>query len=167
MLPVLLCPHYKWLWVSSFLQLFLILFIQYSHIFRSVLMLGPPTVQDIMQFVLLLPFLVSLLQQNQKYINWFKWTVIYIKHLNYFLGLAYIVKMLVFLVRSGNTPSYTTTFLKGSYDVAKKNSIWCIWCNAMCLCGLRLKKVVSTANFHILYIIVAPLSSAFLKCEHF
>ncbi len=30
--------------------------------------------------------------------------------------------------------------LKGSYDVAKKNIIWCIWCNAMCLCGLRLKK---------------------------
>ncbi len=78
-----------------------------------------------------------------------------------------MVKMLVFLVRSGNTPSYTTTFLKGSHDVAKKNIILCIWCNAMCLWGLRLKKVVSTANFHILYIIVAPLSSAFLKCEHF
>ncbi len=27
--------------------------------------------------------------------------------------------------------------LKGSYDVAKKNIILCIWCNAMCLCGLR------------------------------
>ncbi len=25
--------------------------------------------------------------------------------------------------------------LKGSYDVAKKNIIWCIWCNAMCLCS--------------------------------
>ncbi len=29
--------------------------------------------------------------------------------------------------------------LKRSYDVAKKNIIVCIWCNAMCLCGLRLK----------------------------
>ncbi len=30
--------------------------------------------------------------------------------------------------------------LKGSYDVAKKNIILCIWCNAMCLCGLKFKK---------------------------
>ncbi len=30
--------------------------------------------------------------------------------------------------------------LKGSYDVAKNNIILCIWCNAMCLCGLRFKK---------------------------
>ncbi len=30
--------------------------------------------------------------------------------------------------------------LKRSCDVAKKNIIWCIWCNAMCLCGLRFKK---------------------------
>ncbi len=51
-------------------------------------------------------------------------------------------------------------YLKGSYDVAKKNIILCIWCNAMCLCGLRLKKHII---FHILYIIVAPLCSAFLK----
>ncbi len=50
--------------------------------------------------------------------------------------------------------------LKGSYDVAKKNIIWCIWCNAMCLCSLRLKKHII---FHILYIIVAPLCPAFLK----
>ncbi len=35
-----------------------------------------------------------------------------------------------------------TTFLKGSYDVAKKNNIWCIWCNALCLCGLRLKNTL-------------------------
>uniref|UniRef100_A0A8C1N9V8 Uncharacterized protein n=1 Tax=Cyprinus carpio TaxID=7962 RepID=A0A8C1N9V8_CYPCA len=28
----------------------------------------------------------------------------------------------------------------GSYDAAKKNIIWCIWCNAMCLCSLRFKK---------------------------
>ncbi len=56
-----------------------------------------------------------------------------------------------------------TTFflaLKGSYDVAKKNIILCIWCNAMCLCGLSFKKHII---FHILYIIVAPLCSAFLK----
>ncbi len=31
-------------------------------------------------------------------------------------------------------------YLKGSYDVAKKNISLCIWCNAMCLHGLRLKK---------------------------
>ncbi len=30
--------------------------------------------------------------------------------------------------------------LKGSYNVAKKNIILCIWCNAMCLHGLRFKK---------------------------
>uniref|UniRef100_A0A672PHA0 Si:dkey-88e18.8 n=1 Tax=Sinocyclocheilus grahami TaxID=75366 RepID=A0A672PHA0_SINGR len=30
--------------------------------------------------------------------------------------------------------------LKGSYDVAKNNIILCIWCNEMCLCGLRFKK---------------------------
>ncbi len=50
--------------------------------------------------------------------------------------------------------------LKGSYVVAKKNIILCIWCNAMCLYGLKLKKHII---FHILYIIVAPLSHAFLK----
>ncbi len=52
------------------------------------------------------------------------------------------------------------TFLKGSYDVAKKNIILCIWCNAMCLCGLWFKKHII---FHILYIIVASLCSTFLK----
>ncbi len=41
--------------------------------------------------------------------------------------------------------------LKGSYDVAKNNIIWC---NAMCLCGLRLKKHII---FHILFIIVSSL----------
>ncbi len=50
------------------------------------------------------------------------------------------------------------------YDVAKKSIIWCIWCNAMCLCGLRFKKHIL---FHILYIIVAPLCPAFLKCSIF
>ncbi len=54
----------------------------------------------------------------------------------------------------------TVFFLKGSYDVAKKNIILCIWCNAMCLCGLRFKKHII---FHILYIIVAPLCPTFLK----
>uniref|UniRef100_A0A673JRS1 Hemoglobin subunit alpha-like n=1 Tax=Sinocyclocheilus rhinocerous TaxID=307959 RepID=A0A673JRS1_9TELE len=28
-------------------------------------------------------------------------------------------------------------YLKESYDAAKKNIILCIWCNEMCLCGLR------------------------------
>ncbi len=51
--------------------------------------------------------------------------------------------------------------LKGSYDVAKNNIIWCIWCNAMCLRSSRFKKHII---LHILYIIVAPLCSAFLKC---
>ncbi len=54
----------------------------------------------------------------------------------------------------------TKLSLKGSYDVAKKNIILCIWCYAMCLCGLRLKKNII---FHILYIIVALLCSTFLK----
>ncbi len=46
--------------------------------------------------------------------------------------------------------------LKGSYDMAKNNIICC---NAMCFCGLSLKKQM----FHLLYIIVAPLCPAFLK----
>ncbi len=54
--------------------------------------------------------------------------------------------------------------LKGSYDVAKKNIILCIWCNAMCLRGSRFKKHII---FHILYIIVAPLCAAFLKRADF
>ncbi len=56
--------------------------------------------------------------------------------------------------------------LKGSYDVAKNNIIWC---NAMCLCGSRLKKQFFFKHiiFHILYIIVAPLCSAFLKRTEF
>ncbi len=32
--------------------------------------------------------------------------------------------------------------LKVSNDVAKKNIILCICCNAMCLCGLRLKNTL-------------------------
>ncbi len=41
-----------------------------------------------------------------------------------------------------NVDCYKNVFhyFKGSYDIAKKNIILCIWCNAMCLCGLRLKK---------------------------
>ncbi len=50
--------------------------------------------------------------------------------------------------------------MQTSDDVAKKNVILFIWCNAMCLCSLRLKKHII---FHILYIIVAPLCPAFLK----
>ncbi len=54
--------------------------------------------------------------------------------------------------------------LKGSYDVAKKNIILCIWCNAMCLRGSRFKKHII---FHIRYIIIALLCSAFLKRADF
>ncbi len=50
--------------------------------------------------------------------------------------------------------------LKRSYDDAKKNTILC---NAMCLRVSRFKKRI----FHILYIIVAPLYSAFLKQADF
>ncbi len=46
----------------------------------------------------------------------------------------------------------------------KKNISLCIWCNAMFLCGVRLKKHII---FHILYIIVSPLCSAFLKLVDF
>ncbi len=52
---------------------------------------------------------------------------------------------------------FLDSILKRSYDDAKKNIIWCIWCNAMCLRGS--KHII----FHILYIIVALLCSAFLK----
>ncbi len=38
--------------------------------------------------------------------------------------------------------------LKGSYDVAKKNIILCIWCNAMCLCGLGIKKYYFPHTVH-------------------
>ncbi len=44
--------------------------------------------------------------------------------------------------------------LKRSYDVAKKNRILCIWCNAVCLRSSRSKRHII---FHILYTIVAPL----------
>ncbi len=32
---------------------------------------------------------------------------------------------------------FSYNYLKGSYDNAKNNRIVCIWCNAMCLCGLK------------------------------
>ncbi len=48
--------------------------------------------------------------------------------------------------------------LKRSYDDAKKNIILCIWCNAVFMWFII---------FHILYIIVAPLCSAFLKRSDF
>ncbi len=54
--------------------------------------------------------------------------------------------------------SVLITFLKGSYEVAKKNVIWC---NAMCLLGSK------NTIFRILYIIVAPLCPAFLKHADF
>ncbi len=49
--------------------------------------------------------------------------------------------------------------LKDSYVVAKMDIILCIWCNAICLCGLRLKNI-----FHISYIIV-PLCIIFYKAH--
>ncbi len=61
---------------------------------------------------------------------------------------------------SSSSSFFEEDILKGSYDAAKKNIILCIWCNAICLCGLKFKKHII---FHILYIIVAPLSPAFLK----
>ncbi len=50
--------------------------------------------------------------------------------------------------------------LKGSYDVAKKNIILCIWGNSM----FKIKKNII---FHILYIVIDPLCSAFLKRLNF
>ncbi len=46
--------------------------------------------------------------------------------------------------------------LKGSYDVAKKNIILCIWCNAMCLCGLRLKNTLFSTSCTLLLLLYAP-----------
>ncbi len=56
--------------------------------------------------------------------------------------------------------AHTEIHLEGPYDGAKNHIILCIWCNAMCLRGLRFKKHII---FHILYIIVAPLCLTFLK----
>ncbi len=59
---------------------------------------------------------------------------------------------------------YMTQKLKGSYDVAKKNIVLCIWCNVMRLRGSRFKKHII---FHILYIIVAPQRPAFWNTSIF
>ncbi len=48
------------------------------------------------------------------------------------------------------------TCLKGSYDVAKKNIILCIWCNAMCLCGLRFKNTLFSTYCTLLLLLYAP-----------
>ncbi len=63
------------------------------------------------------------------------------RHFPFFL--VYTIKLLEML--------WYHELLKGSYDIAKKNISLCIWCNAMCLCSLRLKKHII---FHILYNIV-------------
>ncbi len=49
-------------------------------------------------------------------------------------------------------------FLKGHMTLLKRTLLYL--CNVMCLCGLRFKKHII---FHILYIIVAPLCSVFMK----
>ncbi len=41
-------------------------------------------------------------------------------------------------------------------DVAKNNIIWCIWCNAMCLCGLRLKNTLFSTYCTLLLLLYAP-----------
>ena len=46
--------------------------------------------------------------------------------------------------------------LKGSCDVAKKNIILCIWCNEMCLCGLRFKKHYFPHTVHYCFLLYAP-----------
>ncbi len=52
----------------------------------------------------------------------------------------FLIKVEITLLNNVNLTDCFTSTLKGSYDVAKKNIILCIWCNAMCLCGLRFKK---------------------------
>ncbi len=44
-----------------------------------------------------------------------------------------------------------------------KRMLFCLFGVMQCVCGLRFKKHI----FHILYIIVAPLCPAFLKCADF
>ncbi len=46
--------------------------------------------------------------------------------------------------------------LKKSYDIAKKNIILCIWCNAMCLCGLRFKTTLFSTYCTLLLLLYAP-----------
>ncbi len=42
-----------------------------------------------------------------------------------------------------------------TYDVAKKNIILCIWCNAMCLCGLRFKNTLYSTYCTLLLLLYA------------
>ncbi len=59
--------------------------------------------------------------------------------------------------------------LKGSYDVAKNNIILCIWCNVMCVCGLRLKNTLfSTYCTLLLRLYALPFwnTSIFHKAHH-
>ncbi len=47
--------------------------------------------------------------------------------------------------------------LKGSYDVAKKNIIWCIWCNAMCFMRFKVhKNIISTYCTLLLLLYAVP-----------
>ncbi len=81
-----------------------------------------------------------------KYVFLFKWKVLHNIHIS---RCQYEVHIIVVSVSKTNK---TVNFplkkkvlhLKVSYDVAKNNIIWCIWCDAMCLCGLRFKKHFST-----------------------
>ncbi len=78
----------------------------------------------------------------------------FITHNSYYIQNKFILKWSKGTLNwSKVTVQIFKMFLKGSYDVAKKNIILC---NVMCL---RFKKHI----FHILYIIVAPLWSVFMK----
>ncbi len=45
--------------------------------------------------------------------------------------------------------------IKGSYDIAKRNIILCIWCNAMCLCSLRFKNTLFSTYCTLLLLLYA------------
>uniref|UniRef100_A0A672T9C9 Discs, large (Drosophila) homolog-associated protein 1b n=1 Tax=Sinocyclocheilus grahami TaxID=75366 RepID=A0A672T9C9_SINGR len=51
-----------------------------------------------------------------------------------------------------------STISQGSYNVAKKNIILCIWCNEMCLCGLRFKKHYFPHTVHYCFFSMPRLS---------
>uniref|UniRef100_A0A673M2Z9 Ankyrin repeat and SOCS box containing 14b n=1 Tax=Sinocyclocheilus rhinocerous TaxID=307959 RepID=A0A673M2Z9_9TELE len=99
-----------------------------------------------------------------------KYTVVYGRETPLFLAIVHgLRENATFLLQNGCDPDCKNedddsalvagVEGSGSYDVAKKNIILCIWCNEMCLCGLRFKKHII---FHILYIIVSPLCPAFI-----
>ncbi len=69
-------------------------------------------------------------------------TVIF-KNISLPIIIIIIIKYSIFFTRK-KKKYRKSGILKGSYDAAKKNIILCIWCNAMCLCGLKLKKLFST-----------------------